>query len=115
MKINLKNIAESYFDLWKARDFAGLRPLFSEDVIFIGALAEAYGIEECLKGMQGLANIMTDIVIQHIWSDESEIITWYELHTSQTSKPLTVANWMHIENNKISKIRVVFDPRPLIG
>lgn len=38
----------------------------------------------------------------------------YELHTTKTSQPLPVVNWSHVENDKITKIRVTFDPRPLI-
>ena len=114
MTTNLKSIANTYFESWKARDFETLRSLFSDDVIFIGALGEAHGVDECIGGLQGLASIMTDIVIQHMWSDEADIITWYEFYTTKTNKPLPVVNWSHVENNKITKIRVTFDPRPLI-
>ena len=115
MNAGLKTIAKSYFDLWQAGDFTSLANLFAQDVVFIGSLAKAHGIDECIKGMRGLANIMTGINIMHMWSDETDVITWYELATSQTNKPMPVVNWMHIENNKICKIRVVFDPRPLFG
>lgn len=57
---------------------------------------------------------MTDIVIEHMWSDEFDVITWYEFHTTKTSKPMPIVNWSYIENNKITKIRVTFDPRPLL-
>ena len=113
--MDLKNIAKSYFNSWKAHDFETLRSLFSDDVTFIGALGEAHGVDECIKGLQGLSSIVTDIVIQHMWTDEADIITWYELHTTKTIKPLPVVNWSHVENNKITKIRVTFDPRPLLN
>lgn len=110
----LKNIGNSYFRSWKEHDFKTLRSLFSEHVNFVGALGTAHGADECIKGLQGLASIMTDIVIQHMWADESDVITWYDFYTTQTSKPLPVANWCHIENGKITQIRVTFDPRPLL-
>ncbi len=67
-----------------------------------------------MNGLQSLANIMTDIVIEHMWADEFDVITWYEFHTTKTSKPMSIVNWSHIENNKITRIRVTFDPRPLL-
>jgi hypothetical protein len=112
--MTLKNIANSYFKSWQAHDFETIRSLLSDDVTFIGVLGEAHGIEECINGLQGLTSIITDIVIQHMWIDESDIITWYELHTTKTSKPLSVVNWSHVDNNKITGMRVVFDPRPLM-
>lgn len=114
MAANLKNIANSYFKSWKAHDFETIRSLLSDNITFIGALGEANGIDECVNGLQGLTSIITDLVIQHMWVDEFDILTWYELHTTKTSKPLAVANWIHIENDKITKIRVTFDPRPLM-
>ena len=66
MTINLKTIADSYFKSWKAHDFDTLSSLLSDDVTFIGSLAEAHGIDECMNGLRGLASIMTDIVIQHM-------------------------------------------------
>lgn len=114
MTMNLKNMANSYFTSWKAHDFETLRALFSEDITFVGALGVANGIDENIMGIQGLTTIMTDIVIQHMWADEFDVITWYELHTTQASSPLAVVNWMHIENGKITQIRVTFDPRPLL-
>ena len=40
------------------------------------------------------------------------MITWFELHTADT-EPLPAVNWRHVQNGKISSIRVTFDPRPL--
>jgi hypothetical protein len=114
MTINLKNIANSYFKSWKAHDFDNIRSILSDDITFIGALGEAHGIDECMNGLQALTSIMADIVIHHMWIDEFDVITWYDLYTTKTSKPLPVANWMHVENDKITKIRVTFDPRPLL-
>lgn len=115
MTIALKNIANSYFKLWKANDFASMRSLFSDDVTFIGAMGEAHGADECINGLRGLSTIVTDIVILHMWADEADVITWYELHTAKTEKPLSVVNWSHIDQGLITKIRVTFDPRPLLA
>jgi hypothetical protein len=56
---------------------------------------------------------MLDIDIKYSWVDESEVITWFELHTNKTSKPLSIVNWSTIQDGRIIKIRVTFDPRPL--
>jgi len=106
-------VANAYFTAWKARDFAALRALTAEAVSFVGSLGQANGADECVRGLQGLSNIMTDTVIQKMLADESDVMTWYELHT-KVAAPCPTVNWMHLEDGKIKRIRVTFDPRPLL-
>jgi hypothetical protein len=110
----LQKIAHAYLDALKSRDFQVLRSLMIDNTTFSGPLAKCENADECMEGLKGLASITTDIVIKHIWADDFDVITWYELYTSKTIEPLATCNWMHIENSKISSIKVVFDPRPLL-
>jgi hypothetical protein len=41
-------------------------------------------------------------------------LTWFELRTA-TAGPLAIVNWSHIEAGRITRIRVTFDPRPLLA
>ena len=41
--------------------------------------------------------------------DGSDVLTWFDLHTTSAA-PLPTANWGHVENGKITRIRVTFDP-----
>jgi hypothetical protein len=40
------------------------------------------------------------------------VLTWFDLHTSVVP-PAPTANWSHLEDGKITAIRVTFDARPL--
>ncbi|HZA16652.1 MAG TPA: hypothetical protein VE645_07120 [Pseudonocardiaceae bacterium] len=53
-----------------------------------------------------------DIVIQHMFVNGADVLTWFDLHTTITP-PCPTANWSHIENGKITTIRVTFDARAL--
>lgn len=109
---NAATIAQAYFDAWKAHDFATLRSLLADDVEFVGPLAHLHNADDCLKGMQGMADMITDIVAHKVFVDGPDVLTWFDLHTAET-EPLPTANWSHIEDGKITRIRVAFDPRPL--
>jgi ketosteroid isomerase-like protein len=87
--------AATYFDAWKARDFARLRSVLADDVDFVGPLGKARGVEECLRGLRGMAQIMTGLEVR--------------------ADPVPVANWMHVEDGKITRIRVTFDARGFSG
>jgi ketosteroid isomerase-like protein len=102
--------AATYFDAWRARDFARLRSVLADDVDFAGPLATVTGGDECLRGLQGMAQIMTSLEVRKVFDDGSDVLTWFDLATS-VAETVPVANWMHVEDGKITRIRVAFDAR----
>ena len=107
-----RTVAATYFRAWKERDFATLRSIVADDVTFRGPLGTADDAESCVKGLQGMAQILDDIVVQHVFVDGQDVLTWFDLHTT-VAPPAPTANWSHVENGKITRIRVTFDPRAL--
>jgi ketosteroid isomerase-like protein len=109
---NAGQVAEAYFRAWKAKDFTVLRSLLADDVTFRGPLGTAEDAEGCMRGLQGMAQILTDIAVQHMFVDGGDVLTWFDLHTT-LAPPCATANWSHVENGKITAIRVTFDARAL--
>ena len=108
------DIAAAYFDAWQAGDFARLRAILADDVTFDGPLGHAGNAEECIAGLKRMSQIVTGIVIRKTFIDGADVLTWFALHTTQAD-PLPTVNWRHVEDGKITSIRVTFDPRPLTG
>lgn len=106
------DVAATYFDAWRAGDFARLRSVLADDVTFEGPLGHASDAEECIAGLKRMSQIVTDIVIRKTFVDGPDVLTWFDLHTATTG-PLPTVNWRHVEDGKITWIRVTFDPRPL--
>lgn len=106
--------AERYFAAWQARDEEALTQILAEDVTFQGPLGTANGRAECISGLMGMLGIVTSIEVQARVADEHDVITWFDLHTSVAS-PAPTANWSHVENGRITRIRVAFDPREIVG
>ena len=106
-------IAATYFDSWKARDFATLRSLLADDCTFAGPLGTADDGDSCLEGLQGLREALDDIVVDTITESGDDAITWFALHLKSGAE-VPVANWSHVEDGKIARIRVTFDPRPFL-
>lgn len=105
-------VGATYFDAWRAGDFDTLRSILADDVTFVGPLGRAGNADECVDGLRRMSAIVTDIVVRKTFVDGPDVITWFELHTAAT-QPLPTVNWRHVENGKITSIRVTFDPRPL--
>lgn len=107
-------VAAVYVEAWKAGDEARLRSILSEDVTFVGALGTATGVDECVAGLLGMRSILTDVVVHARVADDHDVITWFDLHTS-VADPAPTANWSHVEEGRITAIRVTFDPRGILA
>jgi limonene-1,2-epoxide hydrolase len=105
-------VAEAYFDAWQAKDWERLRSVLADDVTFDGPLAKIEGADECVAGLRPMAEIMTDIVVRQRWVDGADVLTWFDLHT-KVADPAPTANWSHVEDGRITAIRVTFDAREL--
>ena len=105
-------IAEAYFDAWKVNDFDTMRSLVDDDVTFSGPLAQLEGAENYMEGIKGMSQITSGIVIQKVFVDGPDVLTWYDLHTT-VAAPVPVANWIHVEEGKITSLQVAFDAREL--
>ncbi|MFF2074812.1 nuclear transport factor 2 family protein [Kitasatospora sp. NPDC058162] len=109
-----RELAETYFTAWEAGDFDTLRGLLAEDVDFVGPLGTASGIDQALGGLRGLGQVLEKIDVKVRVAEGDEVITWFELRTA-IAPPAPTANWMHVENGRIARIRVTFDPRELLA
>ncbi len=111
---DLSEVARTYFSAWRAKDFDTLGSLLADDVTFRGPLGTADDADSCLKGLRGMGEMITDIVVQQVFTaGENDVITWFDLYTADAG-PVPTANWSHLEGGKISAIRATFDPRPLL-
>jgi len=105
-------IATTYFDAWKMNDFTTMQSLLDDEVTFVGPLAELDGVADYMEGIKGMSQIKSDIVIQKVFVEGHDVLTWFDLHTTVAS-PVPVANWLHVEDGKITALRVAFDAREL--
>lgn len=106
------DVAGRYFEAWQAGDFDAVRSVLADDVTFDGPLGHAGNADECVAGLRRMSQIVTDIVIRKTFVDGPDVLTWFDLHTTRTG-PMPTVNWRHVENGKITRILVTFDPRPL--
>ncbi|KJR07368.1 hypothetical protein UG54_11100 [Gordonia sihwensis] len=95
-------------------DFTDLRALLADDCYFAGVLGEACGPDDFLRGLQGMASGTDSLEVRARVADESDVITWFDL--GMAGAPATaVANWTHVENGLITRVRVTFDPREILA
>ena len=109
-----KDTMQRYFETWNARDFDAFEAQLADDVDFAGPLGTARGAPECRAGVEGLSRLVDRAEVVAMAADGTEVIPWFELRTPD-GEALPVANWATVEDGRVRRIRVTFDPRPLLG
>jgi ketosteroid isomerase-like protein len=104
----------AYFDAWQRRDAESLDDVLADDVVFDGPMGHVEGLEDNVASLRGLFGIVTAVTIRQVFVDGPEVATIYDLHTTE-AEPISTVNWSTVENGRITRIRAVFDPRPLLG
>jgi ketosteroid isomerase-like protein len=107
-------LAETYFTAWEQQDAAALRDVLADDVTFEGPMATLDNAADAVAGLMRLAAATTHLTIRKRLADATDVITWFEISTEDAG-PLPTSNWSHVEDGRITAIRVTFDPRPLLG
>lgn len=106
-----QSIVETYMKAWQSNDFRTMRSSLADDLDFVGPIDSFNSADEHQKAIQGLSQMKEDVVIHKLWADGADVMVWYDLHT-KIAPPAPVAEWYHVENGKVTQIRVVFDARP---
>ncbi len=107
-------LSATYFEAWKARDATTLRSILADGCTFAGPLATLDNADDCVAGLMGMAQVVTDIVVGVRIADEHDVVTWFDLHT-RVAPPAATANWTHVEDGLITAIKVAFDPREILA
>ena len=103
-----------YFDTWNGHDFAAFEAQLADEVSFAGPLGTADGPAECRRGIEALSGMIDRAEVVAIVADGPDVITWLELRRPDAD-PVPVANWATVSDGKVRRVRVAFDPRPLLG
>jgi hypothetical protein len=103
-----------YFETWNAGNFDAFEAQLADDVDFAGPLGTADGPAECRRGIEGLSEIVERVDVRAMAADGPNVITWFDLQTPDAGA-VPVANWATVEDGTIRRVRVTFDPRPLLG
>jgi len=110
---NAKEIVMEYLQvLIERRDFKAARSYLKDNVSYVSPLNSFDGVEPYLKYNESLH--LPKPEIKKIFADGDDVCMFYEM--TLTTPPVTfpVSFWAHVDDGKISSIRLIFDPRPFI-
>jgi ketosteroid isomerase-like protein len=102
-------------EAWTSGDLATTRSLLADDVTFEGPLGHTEGIDDYMRGIEGMAKMVERAVPVQVIAHGDNVCVIYDLITSSPPATLPTAGWYHVRDGKITSVRAFFDPRPLTG
>jgi len=103
-------IVSSFLDAMNRYDYTAAKTLVTEDLSFDGVLGKRNGAEAYFNDMDKM-RFRYD-VLKVFEGGDNDVTVWYNIDMGKAT--LLTAGWYQLREGKISSIRVVFDPRPVL-
>ncbi len=90
-------------------DFTTARKYVNDDLKFDGVMGSRDGADAYFSDMR---KMKFKYDVKKVFADEDDVCLLYNINMGGTT--IFTCGWYKLENGKISSIKVVFDPRPLL-
>ena len=110
MKQTAKDLVLTFIAALNKEDFETAAACLNEDMVFEGVMGTRNGAESYISDMK---KMKFKYDIQKVFENENEVCLLYNIDMSGNATIFT-CGWYHVAYGKIKKLKVVFDPRPLL-
>ncbi len=93
-------------------DWAAARKHLADGLQFVGPFESFSKADDYLASLQKLHHIVTRVDPHKMFVDGDDVCLLYDLVTNTPAGTAFIAEWHHVTNGKIDRVRVVLDPRP---
>ncbi|PUV25266.1 MULTISPECIES: nuclear transport factor 2 family protein [Sphingobacterium] len=105
-----KYIVLSFLESLNREDFAAAYELLDKDMVFEGVLGSRHTADHYIADMK---KMKFKYNIKEVMTNGNHVAIFYNIDMG--GKEIFSAGWYQVENELILKVKVVFDPRPLIA
>ena len=110
MKQTAKEIVLTFISALNKEDFEAAAACLADDMAFDGVMGKRDSAESYIADMKKM-KFKYDIL--KTFEDENDVCVLYNIDMSGKATIFT-CGWYHLSKGKIDKLKVVFDPRPLL-
>ena len=105
-----KEVVLAFLDAMNNEDYKTVRHYLSDDMVFNGVLGHREGADIYVEDMR---KMKFKYRILKAFADGDDVCVLYDINMS--GQTIFTAGWYKVRDNKIKSLRVVFDPRPIVG
>jgi limonene-1,2-epoxide hydrolase len=112
-----KEVVMSYLKALNDQDFKAATSHLKDDMTFLAPIASHNSADAYLEGNErlrskyGIEKVLYEVKKVFVDGDD-DVCVFFDFNIG--SATLFASGWFHVANGKISSIRVVFDPRPIV-
>jgi hypothetical protein len=104
-----KEVVLSFIKYLNNEDFKAARDLVNDDMTFDGVLGSRNGADNYFKDME---KMKFKYEVKKAFAEGNDVCLLYDINMGNTT--IFTCGWYHIKYHKISSLKVVFDPRPVL-
>lgn len=108
---NHEELVTLFINAMNDEDYTLARNYTADDMQFIGVLGTRNGADAYFNDM---ANMRLKYDVKKVFIGGDDICLWYNI-TMPGGTQVESSGWYAIKDGKVQTIKVVFDPRPLLG
>jgi hypothetical protein len=106
-------IVGKYFDLFATKRYAETRALLADRFSFRGPFDTFDNPDDLINAVSRLAPLTKGIHKRKVFADGPDVCIIYDMECGPpVGKTVPIAEWFHVEGDKINSIEIIFDPRP---
>jgi limonene-1,2-epoxide hydrolase len=104
-----QKVVNAFIKAINAEDFSTARQYVSDDLKFDGIMGSRDGADDYFGDMK---HMKFKYDVKKAFADENDVCLLYDINMGGAT--IFTCGWYKLENGKISSLKVVFDPRPLL-
>jgi YHS domain-containing protein len=109
---DVRNIVTNYLDAVYVGQNTTARRYLADHFSFIGPAAQFSDPDRYLQATEHAARAVRNVETHKIFVDGQDACIFYDLHIDHAVNVVPVAEWYHIEDDRITSIRAIFDTGP---
>jgi YHS domain-containing protein len=109
---DIRNTVTGYLDAVYSSDTSTARRFLADQFSFIGPATRISDPDQFLSATEHAARAVRHVEIRRVFVDDQDAGIFYDLHLNHVVDVVSVAEWYHLEGDRISAIRTILDTAP---
>ncbi|HTT35483.1 MAG TPA: nuclear transport factor 2 family protein [Thermoplasmata archaeon] len=110
-----KEVVASYQEAMGKGDWKRARSHLKDDLTFRGPLDTFSRADDYVAALQKLYPMVEAVDVKGVFSERDQVVILCDLRFKPPMPTMYVVEWYTVTGEKISRVQVVFDPRPMAG
>lgn len=110
-----RTVVEEYFECFARKEFTANRDRLAERFSFTGPIDSFDDREPFLEAVGRLAPVMKEARRKQVFVDGRDVSVLWDFVLAPTGEVVPISETFRVENGKITRICLIFDPRSLLA